>query len=183
MTKFETYVLSATVLGGLFLAGSLVHSRDSQAKAATYSTPVTVMNTTQTPVPNQDVSRAPSNLAMLYTVQGESCPPTNFSILGDGSHSCFDMASHPGQALMLTDVEWAGSGNTPGSSCGVVLNLPSGGGGSQPVVQSWATANSNGDAFKSEHLTTGVKMTANPILFFECTDVRMVLRGYFLPNQ
>src|SRR5215468_614910 len=49
MRKFQTYVLSGAALSGLFVIGSLMHSRDSQAKAATYSTPVAVMNTTSQP--------------------------------------------------------------------------------------------------------------------------------------
>jgi hypothetical protein len=54
MRKMKTYVVSAAVLGGLFLIGSLLHSRDSQAKGATYSTPVTVMNTTTNPAGVRD---------------------------------------------------------------------------------------------------------------------------------
>jgi hypothetical protein len=48
MKRLRTYALSAVALGGLFLIGSLMHSRESQAKGA-YSTPVTVMNTTSQP--------------------------------------------------------------------------------------------------------------------------------------
>jgi hypothetical protein len=57
MKKLKTYGLSAAVLGGLFLVGSLLHSRDSQAKGATYSTPVTVMNTTSQPALGADVEK------------------------------------------------------------------------------------------------------------------------------
>lgn len=48
MKKIKTYVLSTMALGGLLLIGSVVRSRDSQAKGA-YSTPVTVMNPSSAP--------------------------------------------------------------------------------------------------------------------------------------
>ncbi len=48
MRKLKTYTLSVAALGGLFLIGSVMRSRDSQAKGA-YSTPVTVMNTSSAP--------------------------------------------------------------------------------------------------------------------------------------
>ena len=49
MKKIKTYAVSAAALGALFLIGSVMRSRYSQAKAATYSTPVTVMNTSSAP--------------------------------------------------------------------------------------------------------------------------------------
>ena len=48
MKKIKTYALSAAALGGMFLIGSLMHSRGSEAKGA-YATPVQVMNTTAAP--------------------------------------------------------------------------------------------------------------------------------------
>ncbi len=56
MNKIKTYSLSALALTGMFLIGSLTRSRDSQAKGA-YSTPVTVMNTSNEPVPAQDAEK------------------------------------------------------------------------------------------------------------------------------
>lgn len=57
MNKTKTYVWSAVVFGVLFLIGSLMQSRESQAKGA-YSTPVTVMNTLQNPGSVLDAERA-----------------------------------------------------------------------------------------------------------------------------
>jgi hypothetical protein len=57
MKKIKTYAASAMALGGLFLIGSLMRSRDSQAKGA-YSTPVTVMNTNAQPGSVLDAERA-----------------------------------------------------------------------------------------------------------------------------
>ena len=58
MNKIKTYALSALALSGLFLIGSLMHSRDSQAKGATYSTPVMMMNTNAQPGSILDAERA-----------------------------------------------------------------------------------------------------------------------------
>jgi hypothetical protein len=48
MKKIKMYALSALAFGGLFLIGSVMRSRDSQAKGA-YATPVTVTNTSSAP--------------------------------------------------------------------------------------------------------------------------------------
>jgi hypothetical protein len=46
--ELKTYVFGFAALAGLFVSGSLIQSRESQAKGA-YSTPVTVMNTNANP--------------------------------------------------------------------------------------------------------------------------------------
>ncbi len=179
--RAKRWITTTAVLGGLILAGALFRSRDSQARAATYSTPVTVTNTAQSPVANLEINRAPSSQVMLFTPE-PSCPSGSLLMIGDGTSSCFDMARHPGQILVLTDVEWV-AGATPGASCGVALNLPTGGGGARPVLQSWATADGNGFASKTERLNTGVKMTLNPKPTYINCSPQTVLRGYLLPNQ
>src|SRR5580704_3952062 len=57
MNKAKTYACWFAALAGLFVIGSLIQSRESQAKGA-YSTPVTVMNTTANPGSVLDASRA-----------------------------------------------------------------------------------------------------------------------------
>jgi hypothetical protein len=91
MKRLKTYALSAAALGGLFLVGSLMRSRDSQAKGATYSTPVTVMNTQSGPVLSQDVdhpARHPYSATCTRDQQGStlSCipsppPPANAEVV------------------------------------------------------------------------------------------------------
>jgi hypothetical protein len=51
MKKTKRYFFGFALAAGLFLMGSLLHSRGSVAKGA-YSTPVTVMNTTANSVPS-----------------------------------------------------------------------------------------------------------------------------------
>lgn len=51
MTKPKRYIFGFATAAGLFLIGSLLHSRGSVARGA-YSTPVTVMNTGANPVPS-----------------------------------------------------------------------------------------------------------------------------------
>jgi hypothetical protein len=53
--KYSTGILA---LAGLFFAGSIMQSKDSQAKGA-FSSPVSVMNTTSTPVITELSSRVP----------------------------------------------------------------------------------------------------------------------------
>jgi hypothetical protein len=57
MNKAKTYACWFAALAGLFVIGSLIQSRESQAKGA-YSSPVTVMNTTANPGSVLDASRA-----------------------------------------------------------------------------------------------------------------------------
>src|SRR5215467_4126394 len=58
MREIRVYAISAATLGGLFLTGSLMHSRDSEAKGATYSTPVMIMNSANQPGSVLDAERA-----------------------------------------------------------------------------------------------------------------------------
>ncbi len=69
MRKVKTYAMSAVTLGGLFLIGSVMRSRDSQAKGA-YSTPVMVMNTNSQPGSVLDAERATRIPYESASVQG-----------------------------------------------------------------------------------------------------------------
>jgi hypothetical protein len=66
--KRETkkYLSGLAVLAGLFVAGSLMQSRESQVNGA-YSTPVTVMNTNANPATTLDADRA-SRIPYVSTV-------------------------------------------------------------------------------------------------------------------
>ena len=53
--KLKTYGPAAVVLAALFLAGSIIESRDSRASGA-FSSPVSVFNTVANPVPSMEAS-------------------------------------------------------------------------------------------------------------------------------
>jgi hypothetical protein len=103
MRKTKTYMLSAAALGGLFLIGSLMHSRDSQAKGATYATPVTVTNSTANAAgvrdedsPGRNAFQASLNLSLSgVSGQGLSIPA--------------------GKRLVVDFVTFAGSGPSAGT--------------------------------------------------------------------
>lgn len=101
----------------------------------------------------------------------------------DGNFTCFDMANHPGQILIITDFYWAGEGPA-GSTCQARIL---GGGANWYLIKSGATVNSDGFTTKSEHFTTGVGTTANPILQgvpgAACGVFDAELHGYLLPNE
>jgi hypothetical protein len=92
-----------------------------------------------------------------------------------GDISCFDLASYPGQILMITDWEWYASGSS-GQTCYI-------GAGVNPPFLSASQAGPDGIAIKSEHMTSGVKYLANPSVFSNCTGVAFFMQGYLLPNS
>jgi hypothetical protein len=114
------------------------------------------------------------------------CPTTGFrAVGGDGTSSCFTMANYPGQALVITDVDWIGGGAPGIGFCTLGISLPSGGGGAYNVFLSTAAADAAGNAYKNEHMTTGVRITINPnaIGISNClTFTSIVMRGYLVPN-
>jgi len=56
MNKITRYAIGFATVAGLFFAGSLMESRESQAKGG-YSSPVTVFNTSSNPVQGVDVEK------------------------------------------------------------------------------------------------------------------------------
>ena len=92
-----------------------------------------------------------------------------------GSINCFDLASYPGQILMITDWEWYATGSV-GQTCYI-------GAGVNPPFLSASQAGPDGIAIKSEHMTSGVKYLANPSVFSNCGGVSFSMQGYLLPNS
>jgi len=103
MRKMKTYILSAAALGGLFLIGSLMHSRDSQAKGATYATPVTVTNTTANAAGVRDED-SPGRNAFQTSL--------NLSLSGISGTG---LSIPAGKRLVIDFVTFAGSGPSGGT--------------------------------------------------------------------
>src|SRR5215813_9711981 len=98
MNKMKTYALSAAAFGGLFLIGSLMHSRDSQAKGATYATPVTVTNTTANAVGVRDEDAAGRNafqISVVLTSSGTAFMPLS---IPSGKRLVIDYVSYRGDS-------------------------------------------------------------------------------------
>jgi hypothetical protein len=92
-----------------------------------------------------------------------------------GSINCFDLASYPGQILMITDWEWYATGSV-GQTCYI------GAGVNTPFISA-SQAGPDGIAIKSEHMTSGVKYLADPSVFSNCGGVSFYMQGYLLPNS
>ena len=149
--------------------------------------------TVSAPGPLTNVGRFPGQQVMLIATGPGECPSTQFLMAPDGSVSCFDISNYPGQILVITDVFWSALG-TPNNTCIFGLGLV-GRPGFGPVFESTAVAGADGIASKTEHLTTGVKLTSNPQtmtlapafgsackfgVFFGGDSF---MQGYLLPNQ
>ncbi len=103
-----------------------------------------------------------------------NCPATKLGIYDAfGSINCFDLASYPGQILMITDWEWYATGSV-GQTCYI------GAGVNSPFLSA-SQAGPDGIAIKSEHMTSGVKYLANPSVFSNCGGVAFYMQGYLLP--
>lgn len=151
--------------------------------------PATQAVTLTAPGPLTNVGRLPSQQLSLLSTGPLECPSTQYVMAPDGVPSCFDIANFPGQILVITDVFWIAQG-TPGSTCIMGLGL-AGHPGYGPVFWSAAVAGADGIATKTEHLTTGVKITENPLTTFQagsetaCTLAfpGSFMQGYLVPNQ
>ncbi len=92
MNKIKTYAIGSAVFVGLFFAGSLMQTRQSQAKGG-YSSPVTVFNTTSNPVQGVDVeklARVPyqsnstaDGFGGTSCIYGFSAAPAGFRLVGE----------------------------------------------------------------------------------------------------
>lgn len=87
MNKTKRLLITSAALAAMGLIGSLSWHKGSQAKGA-YSTPVQVMNTPASSVPNLDTERQ-ARIPYESTVTGSSCPA-----LG-GAGACFFFFSGP----------------------------------------------------------------------------------------
>jgi hypothetical protein len=105
--KKRTYVCGFAALASLFLIGSLMQSRESQAKGA-YSTPVTVMNTTSNTVPSLDWERV-SRIPYESTAQPQgNCPN------GTGIQQCvFSSFTAPPSGFRLAVEKVSGGSHCP----------------------------------------------------------------------
>lgn len=139
--------------------------------------------TVAAPGPLTHTGRLPSQMVALIPGIPVGCQTSWAQVTPDGNVSCFDMANHPGQILVITDFYWDAEGPA-GSTC--VAHLL-GGGANWYLIKSGSTVNADGFTTKSEHLTTGVGTTANPILQgipgSACGVFDAELHGYLLQNQ
>jgi hypothetical protein len=138
---------------------------------------------TVTAGPLTNIGRLPSEHVNLIPGIPVGCQTTWGQVNADGSISCFDMANHPGQVLVVTDFYWEGQGPA-GSTCVAFLLS---GGPAWYLIKSGAVVASDGFTSKSEHLTTGATVTGNPsfhgIPGGTCGIFDAQLHGYLLPNQ
>jgi hypothetical protein len=133
--------------------------------------------------PLTNVGRLPSKQVTLFTVPANfGCSSLLLESNTDGSGTCFDMANHPGEILIITDWFWFGQ-VTAGNTCPVNIESPPPGG--RIFLSSAAVGAPDGFVSKSEHMVTGVKMTVNPaaVTSATCTNVQFTMQGYLLPNQ
>jgi len=133
---------------------------------------------TVTPGSVTNVGRLPSDQLTLYSPYS-FCPSHILQVGSDGSGSCFDMANHPGQVLVITDILWYGQ-IAAGNTCFVNLESPLG----KILFTFNAVGAADGYAAKSEHMTTGLKMTVNATpLADNCSNPIFWTQGYLLTNQ
>ncbi len=133
--------------------------------------------------PLTNVGRLPSEHVTLIPGIPVGCTTTWGQVTADGTISCFDMANHPGQVLVVTDFYWEGQGPA-GSNCVAFLLS---GGAAWYLIKSGAIVASDGFISKSEHLATGATVTGNPTFHGipggSCGIFDAQLHGYLLPNQ
>jgi len=133
--------------------------------------------------PLTNVGRLPSQQVILIPGIPVGCTTAWGQVNPDGSITCFDMANHAGEVLVVTDFYWAGQGPA-GSNCVAFLLS---GGAAWYLIKSGATVASDGFISKSEHLTTGAAVTGNPTFHGipggTCGIFDAQLHGYLLPNQ
>jgi len=141
--------------------------------------------------PLTNVGRLPSKQVMLTSIGPGICP-TYFAQVSptDGSTSCFDIANHPGEVLVITDYSWIATA-LPATTCATAIinshnvnNL---------YFSSTALADASGIAAKTEHFTTGITLTGNPLItqgknisasLASCDLAAPVqFTGYLMPNQ
>lgn len=101
--KIRPYATGFAAVAGLFLAGSLMESRQSQAKGG-YSSPVTVFNTSSNPVQGADVEK-------LARVPYQS----NSVSSGCGGNTCLYSFSAAPAGFRLVAEHLSGKLLTPGS--------------------------------------------------------------------
>jgi hypothetical protein len=139
-----------------------------------------VKATITAPGPLTNVGRLASQHVTLNVVNSGICSTHLQQIEGDGNTTCFDLSNDPAQALVITDTAFFGY-TTAGNTCGMFLFSP--GGAGFVLLPSIAPAAADGTASKSEHLTTGVVLTGNPVVSTTCANEAVLLQGYLVPNQ
>lgn len=81
--------------------------------------------------PLTNVGRLPSKQVMLqgvFSAPLPGCGSTWLLVTPNGANTCFDMANHPGEVLVVTDFSWIATTN-PGATCTLAITGPANGSG------------------------------------------------------
>jgi hypothetical protein len=184
MTKFGKIALLLLALG--MLAVALISLTSYPAVAGPASAPVTVVNTSASPVPVQTVA------ASLVTHMGQKTSShltlrsfssgTFHRILPDGTEDSTFTSIPTGEALVVTDVEWLCTGGSPGFMSFLnIIEPPSG-----LIFKSQATTSNDFNAGASEHLTSGFVVAGQlPHASQEACAIldHVFLHGYLVPQS
>ena len=147
--------------------------------------------TVTSPGPLTNVGRLPSQQLTIAGYSGPvspiPCATKLYNVGPDGIASCFDMTNHQGQVLVITDISWQSTGAAGATCAGGLRAAP---GAIFPLVISTAVVNADNTAAKTEHFTTGVKLTVNPVVSSDgavspscSTPSIMMMNAYLMTNQ
>ncbi len=109
MDKLKTYAVGFAALAALFLLGSVMESRVARTNAATYSTPVTVLNTGANPVPTTAAQLGPwgvnvtnagnSPVPVAGAVSAQQAGAWNVGISGTPQFNLVNPIASPGNVV------------------------------------------------------------------------------------
>ena len=138
------------------------------------SAPVPVKNVAEGPLTHVD--RLPSDHVILKLVS----PQGYFRVFSDGTLGANNFAIPADSVLVITDVDWVLEGGTPGEMAVAELGFFHVGSPTGTVYLSTSTIGSDGRAGKSDHMTSGLVVSALPAVG---GPTAMVLQGYLMPAQ
>ncbi len=143
---------------------------------------VNVANPPSSPIPTQNVAPAPlthmgrfaSEHILLQGLAGQGF----HQVSTDGTVDSNSFSIPGGSVLVITDIDWELNQGTPGTPAFVNLAFVSVNGVTS-VYFSSATFDSNGQAFKNDHLIGGLVLSKIPVT----SASQMILRGYLVADQ
>jgi hypothetical protein len=156
------------ISGNVSVVGSVNVANDASA-------PIPVGNFA--PGPLTHIGRMPSDHVVLINFG----PGNYVRVFPDGNQDVDTFAIPRGSVLVVTDVEWAAIGGSPGDTATTQIGFSVVPGVFAGVYVSTAQFGSDGRAGKSDHLTGGLVFSKVPILSPNSLVSNLVLRVYLMP--